>query len=250
MFGAYIDDSGNDERNRFMILAALVAKKDDWERFSSEWQEALDADKPIDYFKSTEAVMLNGCFDGFTREEAEAKTDMFTDIVLKHIDYGMLTTILWKDFISVLKCHTPKPKGAKKYFCRHPYFVSFHDIISCIAEIQLRNRLVGKVDFMFDSQGKEGTRCKRLYDELKPEMPEHLRAVLGEVYHGNDKAVLPLQAADLMAWQNRNKNLPRSKESTSSYTKIVDSGKVGYNQITAEALRDFIHRDFDLLLRN
>jgi uncharacterized protein DUF3800 len=251
MFGAYIDDSGSHEQSPFMILAGLVAEKEVWDDFSDEWQAAIDAAPRIDYFKSTEAATLTGCFEGFSRVEAEVKTDMLTDIALNRILYGMLTTILWDDFNNILKCHTPKPKGALKYFLRHPYYSCYHDIISCIADIHMRNRhiLNGKVDFMFDNQGKEGERCKRLYDALKPDMPEEIRAVLGEVYQGDDKVHLPLQAADLMAWQNRNRNLP-GKESTRSYTKIVDSKKVVYNQITAPELREFIGRNFNLLLRS
>ncbi len=117
MFGAYIDDSGSDTQSPFMILAGLVAQKEVWDDFSNEWQAALDTDKRIKYFKSTEAATLTGCFAGFTRKEAEDKTDLLTDITLERISYGMLTTILWKDFTGILQCHTPKPKGALKLYC-------------------------------------------------------------------------------------------------------------------------------------
>ncbi len=247
MFGVFIDDSGSDAQSPFMLLAALVAKKEAWDQFSLDWQAAIDADKPIDYFKSSEAATLTECFAGFTRKEAEAKTNVLTDIALKRIHYGLLTTILWCDFTRIMKPHRPKPQGTKRYFLKHPYFACFHHIINNVGQAQINLRLKGKVDFMFDEQGKEGLRCKRLFDELKPDMPEPLRALFGEVYFGNDKTVLPLQAADLIAWQNRNKNLAPHKQSTHSYTKIVNAGKFGYDQVDAEMLRDFILRDFNLL---
>lgn len=248
MFGAFIDDTGSDVFSPFMLLVALVAEKGAWDAFSDEWQAALDANKSIAYFKAHEAGTLSGCFTGFTRAEADAKTEMLTDIILGHINYGMVSAILWPHFNGILAPHRPKPSGTKRYFLKHPYFVTFHDIISCVGEQQVRRGEKGRVDFMFDQQGKWFLRCKRLFEELKPEMPIICRNVFGSIYEGDDKVHLPLQAADLIAGQSRYMTMNSEQVPTRSYTKIFESRKLFYNQIMPEALRDFIRRDFNLLL--
>lgn len=246
MFGAFIDDTGSNASSPFMVLLALVAEKGAWDAFSDEWQAALDAGKRIAYFKSFEAATLSGCFTGFTRDEAEAKTEMLTDIILGHIKYGLASAILWQHFNRILAAHTPPPKGTKKYFLKHPYFVSFHDILNCIGQAQVNLGETGRVDFMFDQQGKWFLRCKRLFEEIKPQMSVFARRVYGSVYEGDDKVHLPLQAADLVAGQLRYMTMNSEKTPTRSYTKIYESGKLFYNQITAAALRDFVRRDFSL----
>jgi hypothetical protein len=248
MFGAYIDDTGSDVFSPFMLLVALVAEKGAWDAFSEEWQAALDADKPIAYFKSHDAATLSGCFAGFTRDEADAKTEMLTDITLGHIKYGMASGIVWQHFNNILAPDRPKPPGTKRYFLKHPYFVTFHDIISCVGQCQVKLCEEGKVDFMFDQQGKWYLRCKRLFDELMPQMPKICRNVYGSVYEGDDKVHLPLQAADLIGGQTRYMTMNPNNVPTRSYTKIYESRKLFYNQIMPAALRDFIRRDFNLLL--
>lgn len=250
MYGAFIDDSGSHTQSPLMILAALVARKKQWDNFSDEWQAGLDADGRIDYFKSYEAITLTGCFEGLTRKEATAKTDMLTDITLKHIFYGMLSAVHWRDFAEIIQGSGVRPKGQMKYFVRHPYFICFHDVISCVGQAHMNLRNYGKVDFMFDNQGKWGDRCIRLFNELKPNMPQPLRDVLGEAHQGDDKVYLPLQAADLIAWQMRNKNLVAGKLSTRSYAKIVNAHNVGYHTIKRAELKEFIRRQPLTLLPN
>jgi hypothetical protein len=248
MFGAFVDDTGNDQHTPFILLAALVAEKGAWNAFSAEWQAALDADKRIEYFKSSEANRLDRCFAGFTRGEAEAKTAMLTDIILRHINYGIAAGVMWNDFARILEPHRPKPGGTKRYFLKHPYFITFHEIVGCIGQAQVNLREKGAVDFMFDQQGKWYSRCKRLHDELKPEMPKPYRTIFGEVSEGDDKVHRPLQAADLVAGQTRHRTLCPDEAPTSSWTKIFNSGKLHHHQIIGEALRDFIRRDFNLIV--
>ncbi|MCA1593401.1 MAG: DUF3800 domain-containing protein [Acidobacteria bacterium] len=249
MFGAYTDDSGSHVNdNPLMVLATLVGEKATWDTFPDVWRAALDAGKRIDYFKSSEAATLTKCFAGFTKGEAEAKTDLLTDVTLKHIKYGIVIAIRWGDFIEIIQGCGLTLKGAKKYLKRHPYFICFHEVLARVGDIHLRNNLQAKVDFMFDEQGKDGERCKRLLNELKPDMPEALRNVFGGVYHGDDKIHRPLQAADLIAWQNRNKNLVANTPSNRSYTKIVEANNMAVRAIQRDELRDLVRRDFNLLI--
>jgi hypothetical protein len=81
-------------------------------------------------------------------------------------------------------------------------------------------------------------------------MPEALRNVFGGVYHGDDKAHRPLQAADLIAGQMRFKNLVANTPSNRSYTKIVEAEKVVERLIQRDELRDLVYREFNLLIDN
>lgn len=241
MFGAFIDDSGSDEHSHLMALCALVANKEGWDRFSDEWEATRKADKPIEYFKSSEAMTLSKCFAGFTREEADDKTTALTDVILKYIFYGMVTAVRWSDFNEFIRVLClERPKGILKHCVKHPYYLSFHDVIASVAQAQIRMSLTdSKVDFMFDNQGVFGTRSIRLYNAIKPILPESFIAVLGEAHQGDDKVYLPLQAADLVAWQCRNRSeggVGHDKQMTPSYERIFSAKKVAYHAVTRSEL--------------
>src|SRR5215217_4629362 len=94
MFRCFVDDSGRDGRSPKTIAAGWVARCDDWERFTDAWQISLEADnnpKALKsdeqgrlYFKYSEAVSKQKCFEGFTSEEAALKA-----VNLAHLFIGI-----------------------------------------------------------------------------------------------------------------------------------------------------------------
>lgn len=235
VFGAFVDDSGSHAQSPLMILAGLVASHEDWKRFSDEWYQALTSGKPLKpfngsvYFKSTEAEGLTKCFDGFTREEADEKVDLLTDITLKYSLYGMLSAVRWSDFVGIVQAGVPRPKGRLHHYFQHPYYLCFHDIVSSIFTQQVSLNHNDEIDFAFDKQGKLLTRCMAQYEKLRPNFLPEFAAIAGQVIPGDDKVLLPLQAADLLAWQSRNRSWPHTGRITPSAVKLIESSKVYYH---------------------
>lgn len=79
------------------------------------------------------------------------------------------------------------------------------------------------MEFVFDKQGKQLPRCTRQYEELKEMIEEPFRSLKGDVTPGDDKRILPLQAADLIAWQFRNSTINPPNYVTRTYRKLIDA---------------------------
>ena len=244
VFGAFVDDSGSHAQSAMMVLTGLVAKHEDWQRFSEEWYAALISGKSLTpvrghiYFKSTEAARCSGCFAGFSREEADEKTDLLTDIALKHICYGVVAAIKWEHFNEVVQGQIIRSKGRLIKFAQHPFDLCFHALTGAILGEQVRRENHEEIDFAFDQQGSLLLRCINWYNEYKKKAPEPLREIMGQVIPGDDKTLLPIQAADLVAWQVRNRSL--GAPVTGSVGKIADSQKLLKRPISKPELENFI----------
>lgn len=65
-------------------------------------------------------------------------------------------------------------------------------------------KVEGKVDWIFDDQGRVGKEANRLYDFIAASLPSETRTRMGnKPIFGHDKSISPLKAADLYAWQIR-----------------------------------------------
>ncbi|HBB95671.1 MAG TPA: hypothetical protein DC054_09795 [Blastocatellia bacterium] len=246
-FGAFGDDSGSHEQSPIMILAVVVGEHKRWEMFSDEWWYVLNHNPPLQphkghiYFSSSDAETLNGCFKGVSRKDADDKVDLLTEIVLSHMDYAMLSGIKWEHFKQVFQAGVPKtPSGRLHNYFKHPYYMCFHDVVACVLQKQWAEKL-GEVDFVFDEQGKMLGRSIEIFKKARtdrafsPELRNIAQA--SQIIPGDDKLVLPLQAADLVAWQSRNRSWPHTGRVTSSAKKLVASRKVFYHAINRGELR-------------
>jgi hypothetical protein len=229
-----------------MFLSCLVARHEKWKQFSTKWSEALVSGKPLErhkgsiYFKSFEAETLSGCFRGFTRLEADERVDLLTDIALDHILYGVVAGMRWKDFTDVVQGQIIKPKGRLIASAKHPYDFCFHALLAAVLNEQANRKMTEEIDFAFDKQGKLLRRCIQWYDENKKHMPDRIRGLVGQIIPGDDKIVLPIQAADLVAWQSRNASWPHTGRKTNSVKKIVEAKKLYKRPISKPELLTFI----------
>lgn len=61
-----------------------------------------------------------------------------------------------------------------------------------------------KIKFVFDEQGHDGAVAYHAYNIAKANLPaEMLEYMAGPPSYESDRVVLPLQAADMIAWQSR-----------------------------------------------
>jgi hypothetical protein len=201
--GAFIDESGNDGHSPVMVLSALVATSERWKPFADEWQAELDAPPKIKCFKSYHAAKLGGYFDGFTREQAEAKTDRLASIIPRYIEYGIVELVYNDDFEAVIKVQLYRPNRKLAREMNDPYFLLFYGLVKNVIREQVSRG--AKVDFTFDDYNKIGRKCLRRINEghFTRLLPDGYKDIIGRAIPGNDEEFLPLQAADLVAGQYR-----------------------------------------------
>jgi Protein of unknown function (DUF3800) len=206
---ACIDDSGNEPTKPHFILAGFVAPAASWAALSDEWQGALDESPKLDYFKMKEAAKLKDQFDpsrGWTEATRDDRLITFTRIIRKHARIRIHAKIKHEHFNKYIKS-IPVPN--RKLFTDSPYTLLFQQIILAMA---VRGDLYGvnvPCDFIFDTQvgfsEEIQTQWSQFKDVVKSASRTDLPALVGDLpIFRDEKSFLPLQAADLYAWQMRN----------------------------------------------
>lgn len=208
MFRAFIDDTGNDPQEFAFNFGAWVARVDDWERFSEEWMSTLQVDPPIKYFRHHEAKSQSGQFENWSQNACDQKILSLAKVIgRRSVDevYGIITGIRNEIITSIISKAVEHPKVVRSVIhASRPYDWCFHSIVSLVVQRQLELSCTAKVDFIFDKGDPAFHDCSKIFREIKndPKFPEEKRAILGTFVEGDDKEIMPLQAADLLAGQS------------------------------------------------
>jgi uncharacterized protein DUF3800 len=206
---ACIDDSGNEPTKPHFILAGFVAPAANWLALADEWRAALNEQPKLEYFKMNEAALLKGQFDpkkGWDEAKRDDRLIAFTRIIKKYVRIRIHAKIKHANFDKYIKS-IPVPK--RMLFTDSPYTLLFQQIILAMA---VRGDLYGvnqPVDFIFDQQvgfSEEITdQWPQFNETIRLSSRSDLPALVGKLPEFRDeKCYLPLQAADLYAWQMRN----------------------------------------------
>jgi hypothetical protein len=169
------------------------------------WQGVLKKDPAIAYFKMSEAICLRGQFDGWPAPLRDQKVFELAEVAERWA-VARISAMVWKvDFDAHIKGASPWRE------LDNPYFLLFNQIIvltvGFILELgkgalDLSN---AKIEFIFDEQGVLGRDAAGWWDVLKQALePEKAQLLGNPPEFGSDKRLLPLQAADLLAWSVRN----------------------------------------------
>ena len=192
----FCDDSGSDG-GEFCVVGGYLFDDDAAMRFSEAWQKVLKEAPAIKYFKMKEAESRRGEFWGFTEPDRDEKVMSLAEVVKAHALYGLGSFISHKAYDSIARGYLPPTVD-------HPYWFCFQGIIGGVLHLYENELPLEKTDFVFDSQGvgyeRRGT---LMHDGWKQMMLEVGDALIGSITFADDKQVLPLQAADLLAWHIR-----------------------------------------------
>jgi hypothetical protein len=174
----------------YYILAGWVAVIPIWDSFEAEWDRALAELPAATFFRSNSATGLKGPFQGWSEGSRNAKVSNLAQVITRHNLFGIACYVhkqVFADNIGKLQ--------NRRY--KDPYFICALGIVSLCQRYFIEQ----KIDFVFDKQGKTGVRFKSFYDSsvIRRDAPN-----LGELSLLDDKAVLPLQAADMYAAFARN----------------------------------------------
>lgn len=193
MLAAFIDDSGSERQGPVIVLAGYMSKRENWDRFSDEWEQALNRHPQLEYFKIKEAARLEEQFGRFTRSERDKRVLEFTSIIRRYAFECLVCSMSWDDFV-ILEAEYPE-------LTLHPYDTLFFGLMGTVVEHV--SRLNEKLLFIFDDQNKDGQRTQSNLRNIIQLLPSQDRKTIIGVAHLNDKIVLPLQSADTIAWLMR-----------------------------------------------
>jgi len=197
MYQAFSDDSSSGEGGKTLLLAACVQRYQVWANFAFDWELALALPPSINYFKMREARLLIKEFAGWKASDRDRKIKSLTSVIMAFrpkIICAYVSRALFNETVGKVV----------PYALRHPYTLIFYPLIIKLAEWQHSAGITLPTDFVFDEQGDVGAETVLWYEYMKYLQPPHLQALMGSTpIFRDDKRILPLQAADLIAWHKR-----------------------------------------------
>ena len=188
---AYLDDSGSGGDSPYCVVAGYMATGNTWTKFSNAWQDALDKEPSIQYFKSTEAESLRGEFWGWEITDRNARVEKLVGVATR---YGLTEVCV----AVPIAAYNSTIKSTLSEKVRNPYFMCVAGIMASFSAYLPSD---DRVSLVFDRQGSFEKFTVGVYGELKS-LPRFRDKILS-VSHADDKCILPLQAADMIAWQTR-----------------------------------------------
>jgi len=200
MLQGYVDDSGSDEGSSAFVLAGFMMDAESWANFSDDWEVQLKRTPSIDYFKMSETISRTGQFQGWRPEFVLCKVKDLLAVVEKHNPVGIGSYLYWPEFMQHMRPHV---QGE----LRNPYQLLFGAVFESIEKHQRAQGIFPQpVDIDFDDQGSAGHFALQMYPKFKEASAPETRKMLGRMpIMLDDKQVLPLQAADMLAWNIRRK---------------------------------------------
>lgn len=231
---AYVDDSGTGH-GRVAVLAGFVSTAERWKLFSDDLEALCEQEPRTPDFKMQKA---NG-FRAYWPAKREGLDKRIEDVAALIRERAMYRV----DVVMSRLAYDDIVKGRVNRKIDSPYFLLFYLILLSTAELMDKAGLEGTVDFIFDEQNQTGRECANFYHEIKKRVSERVRRRLGgEPIFRADKDVLPIKAADVLAWQLR-RHLDMEQPQGTPHNEIVDQtlAMLGVScHVTPDHLRAFI----------
>lgn len=229
MLRAFIDDSGSDRNSAWYVLAGYIGTVEGWGRFDTEWMSVLQQHPTIAYFKSSEAESLrpNGQWAGVTAEQRNAKIDSLIEVIRRCARRAVCVRIRQSDYDNFVRGNVPDAWDS-------PYYFLLIIIVGAAINIEVLDGDGEDIDFIIDEDQMHEKGFRLIAPRLFAMSSVHQRLV--NITRQDEKQFIPLQAADLLAWQIRrffSSSEPRRKHFDScqelpkaAHTFILDRKKI------------------------
>jgi len=177
--------------------SASLAPAEKWAEFSERWQAVLDLPPKLEYFKMKEAWSLHGEFEGWSAQNRNQRLELFYRVI--------------EEFVSAEFSIGFRPDALKRAFSMwpkkfsHPYYFAVPYLTAELAR-GLENLGLSQepISFIYDDQMHEKATLIEAWEwghARSRHDPPQLKEIMSRIpSFENDKRVLPLQAADFLAW--------------------------------------------------
>jgi hypothetical protein len=193
---AFIDDSGSGGDSPWYVLAGYVGTTQSWAAFDEPWRAILDWRPKLDYFKASEAESLrsDGKWAGVSEDDRNERINAFIEVIGKHALRSLYVRVKQQDYNEVIKPYVPEQWDNAYYFL-------FTGIIAAGTSVEKYFGPSRPIEFVFDNANELEKPSHKLYNQVAG-APQFGKRVI-KVRYEDEQQFLPLQAADLLAWQVR-----------------------------------------------
>lgn len=188
---AYFDESGTHDTSPVLCMAGFIIECDAARLMSERWQAMLDT-YALPFFHMADCAPGAPPFDSLNKQQRiEAEKEAIA-IIRETITYGFAVTLKPKEFSRTVP-HSPEIGS--------PYSLCVHTCLTAVRGWANKFNFRGSISYVFEaghkSQGEANGIMTRIFK--KPNLrAEHRYA---EHVFAEKRIVLPLQAADIIAWQ-------------------------------------------------
>lgn len=188
----YFDDSVDGD---LVCMAGYVSTAEKWEEFERRWKQVL-AKYGISFFHMKEYAHRVGEFSSWPEERRISLMKELVVVIQDCVLYGVAVAISAKDYESEL------PSELKK-FLRDPYYLAVYSCLTQSLHYHMSNHADEEIAFVWDEKSKVAAEMQRIYAAYKSADFIPRRELLGSLTFADDKKFVPLQAADLLAYEYR-----------------------------------------------
>jgi len=195
MLQGFADDTGKGNEPVF-ALGGFVASVEQWMGFADAWDAKIKEEPSIGYFKASEAAAFRGEILRFDPAQRDKKVADLISLINAYAQFFVGCAIVREDWARVFRGQMAKTMDS-------PFFFAYMRLMtSSLQRLFSFGPAIDKVEWIFDEE------VQTIYREAlnwwlaqKAEPPLYLSRRMGNhPIMRNDKEVMPLQAADLMAW--------------------------------------------------
>lgn len=232
---AFVDESEGAGERRILLLAACIQSVSVWERFSEDWDRVLNEEPKISGFHTREARNRTGNFKGWRSVDRDLKIIRLSELIWQHDIHAFSVWVSARDFAETIQA-----VGSSDL--KHAYFLAFTGLVMRAASYQEHLGSTSPIRYVFDNKGDIGYEAQMWYPILKENAPA--AALMGGTpTFEDDERVLPLQAADLVAWhKRRQKEFGPNDPECAATMRLSDlnGGELSIDRDALEKMRDHI----------
>jgi len=191
MMSAYFDESTS-ESSPIIVVAGFLSTDVEWALFETEWKDVL-AEFGISAFHMHCFAHRKDEFAGMPEPRRKALLGKLLNIITKRVKLGFASVVHWREFESVFT-------GADRDYAGSPYNLACTACQLDIGEWAQRNDQAEPIAYFYDAGHKDAAEVARIFLETKNQTGRN-EYRLGSITFEHDNVLVPLQAADIAAYE-------------------------------------------------
>lgn len=191
MYSAYFDESTGSD-SPVLVVAGFLSDAAQWSLFEAEWKAAVDA-SGVTAYHATEYATRKKEFRGMGETERQRLMGALLEILQRRAQFGFGCAVHLKAFEQLFK-------GKERAAIGSPYALCALGCNLQVGEWAAENHQTEPIAFFYDSGHKNSGEVTERFLAEKND-PENTAFRLGSLTFADDGAMVPLQAADLAAYE-------------------------------------------------
>ncbi|MDN3645934.1 DUF3800 domain-containing protein [Pontixanthobacter aestiaquae] len=232
----YFDESGSHQGSRYLTVAGFWFESAQAVRFARDWEKILDR-FGLQYAHMTDCALGFGQYKNMSLEDRIKSGSLLIENIKRRTRFGFSVTIEPSRYLEVMADVPGAPS---------PYTQCLMTLFHQISRFVRANNFDGQIRCLFEAGHESAAEANRYFDAISLHGADWTDAVRYGGHEFVDKRdALPLQAADMLAWQVRHfferkaKGHDKPRKDLVALTRPLDMS-AEFVGSSLEALRDFL----------